>query len=183
MALSPTAARIFDSLPPYYGGDPTLARIVQGIANEIDRCEAYLISVQNGLVPTLADDSLGMLSIWEGILGLPIAPPSESLAVRQQAVQAAMVGRRCRTTAEWVNAMNTLLGSTTWSYQVGVPSTGEITITTTFPSTSYFQGVIAVIARRLIPANYLIAGASGGSGGGSGTGHFIVGISAVGDVI
>lgn len=183
ITLSPTAERMFASMPPYYRGEPTLARIVQGWANELDRVEAYLIDVQNGLVPTLADDSLGMLAIWESILGLPIVPAGESLAIRQQAVLAAMVGRKCRTTAEWVNAMNILTGSTAWSYQVGVPSTGHITITTTFPSSSYFTGVIATIARRLIPANYVIGTGTGGSGGGSGTGHFIVGISAVGDVI
>src|SRR5581483_3768680 len=109
-ALSPTAERIFDSLPPYYQGDPTLSRITQAVANELDRLQAYLQAVASGLVPKLSDDTLSMLGIWENILKLPVEPAGVSVEQRQQALQAAFTARQCRTTAEWVNAMNIALG-------------------------------------------------------------------------
>lgn len=175
-ALSPTAARIFSSLPNYYsGGEPTLTRLVTAVANELDRVEAYLESAQNGLVPTLADDSLGMLGIWERVFGLPVHPAGVPMAQRQQALKAAIAARSARTTAEWVAAMNRVIGTGSWTHQVGQPGPGQVTITTPFVPGGYLDGIIRAIARRLTPANYeIVFGYSQG---------WVAGVSHAGDLL
>jgi len=174
-ALSPTAERIFDSLPPYYQGEPTLSRITQAVANELDRLQAYLQAVASGLVPKLSDDTLSMLGIWENILKLPVEPAGVSVEQRQQALQAAFTARQCRTTAEWVNAMNIALGGATWRHQVGVPAPGWITITMATTPSSYVLGILQTLMDRLVPANYQVVFATQAG--------FIVGVSRVGDLI
>lgn len=155
--LSPTASRMFDSLPRYYEGEPTFERLVQAQANEFDRLEAFLVTVAEGFSPAGAIDDPPMLAIWERILQLPIEPAGIPLAQRKQAIVATFLGRRCRTTAEWLAAMNAALGpTTTWSHEYDAPGPGELTINVPYEPGSYLEGIIKTLVRRLTPANYEI---------------------------
>lgn len=171
--LTPTALRIFDSLPVYYQWDTKLVRLILALANEIDRLYAFILRLANGLAPKHAGEEVKLLAIWESILTLPVEPPGIPLEQREQAVVAAFLGRSCTTTAEWTAAMNRALGSTAWKHQVGVPGAGQITITVPYEENSYIEGIVKAQARRLTPANYEIvfAFASG----------WIAGVSEPGD--
>jgi len=172
--LTPTAARIFDSLPAYFLGEPTLTRIVQVLANEFDRVQAFLVAVQNGLVPLLADDEFHMLGIWEAVLGLPVEP-TVNISIRQQTIRAALLRRFVMRAVDWEADMSAILGTDAWSHQEGVPAPGIMTLTLPYEPSTYVGGLVLLFWRQITPANYQLNLVY--------QGHWIVGISKVGDVI
>lgn len=100
VSLSPTAQRMLETLPVYYWGNPWVERILQGWADEIDKVDALLDSIKDGFVPTLADDSLGMLSIWEIIMRVPVAPAGVTIDQRHATLRGAFLRLSAATAAD-----------------------------------------------------------------------------------
>lgn len=149
--LSPTAGRMLDSLPDYYWGNDVVERILQAWADAIDRLDAMLDTLKEGLVPTTATDDLKLLSIWEQILRLPVRP-SASVRQRQMAVKAAL-GRLNATTAADVNLMLTLQAGGGFSIARDDPGLLQDTITIHYSETSFAGAMIKRLAQDAWPAH------------------------------
>lgn len=153
MALSETAVRIRESLPVFYHEDPILLRIMQAWANEVDRLDDLLDRLQDGFVPALASDDLGMLAIWEFITGLPVAPPDASVVQRRGKVLAVYRSMQGGSAATYIEVLNAAIGSSDWELLRDTPSAFQDTLQVPFDSTGYNAAQIAEIARRQHPAH------------------------------
>lgn len=153
MALSPTAQRMMDTLPDYYWGEPLYERIVQAWANEIDRLEARLEQIKNGLVPGLADDTLGMLALWEAQLGLPINPPDATVPQRLSKVNAALRKLDAGSAAGYIAALSAAIDTNAWTLLRDTPANLVDTLQIPYAPGSYNAAQVEEIARRMHPAH------------------------------
>ena len=169
--LSARGQDILASMPPYYADDPAALSVVNVCANEVDRIESMLVAIQRAALPQWADDTYGLLSLWEYLVGLPVKP-AQSVAGRQARVNAS---RRVKvaTGADWWTALTNAIGTTSWTHT----ETPGIRVTLALPleSGSYYADTIISIARRLTPAHLDITTTY--------TLGFIVGISNLGDAL
>ena len=154
MPLSPTAVRMMETLPSYYWGEPLVERIMQAWANEVDRADAQLDAIMNGLVPTLATDELGLRAIWEAQLGLPVAPTDASGTQRTAKIAALLhaIGS-AGSAADYIELITTAINSGGWQLLRDSPGDFQDTLVIPFDPGSYNAGQIVQIARRLHPAH------------------------------
>lgn len=171
--LTDTAVELLGTLPPYYRQDPLAQAVMQGIGGRVD--ELFALAEELRLRFTLPqnadDDEWGSLSYWERLMGLPVAPAGVTEARRLEVLLAHYRKREARTGAGWVALLTLLLGTTLWDYEEG-PIPGHITITISDPTTSYAANVVALLARAITPAGYVINFAY--------TDGFLVGFSSIG---
>jgi uncharacterized protein YmfQ (DUF2313 family) len=161
--------RIFSFLPDYFREDPNAQAVVEGVSAELDRLESFLTAVQAGFFPDNADDTYSMLSLWESIVGLPVAPAGVGLAQRANRVTAYR-RRKLASGADWEAAITEALGSTSWTYD---EVSGGITINIPADVGGWSSGTILTLVRRITPAHLEINAAYG-------TG-FILGESKLGE--
>jgi hypothetical protein len=155
MALTDTAQRMLETLPTYYWENPIIQRILQARANEIDRMDATVDLLKQGLVPTTADDELGLLSIWEIILDLPVAPPDATVAQRQAAVKAGFKRLSANTAADVLSLLQTQ-GGTGFAIARDTPALLEDTITIHYAEDTFQAAMILSLAQRAWPAHRLL---------------------------
>lgn len=89
MAVSTARARrMLEALPDYYWTNELAERMVQAVANELDRVEARAEATRRGFIPSLATDERGLLGAWETIMRLPVRPAGATVSQRQAKVAA-----------------------------------------------------------------------------------------------
>lgn len=153
MALSATAQRMLGSLPSYYWGNPLVERVIQAWANEIDRIDARLDQIKDGLVPSLADDTLGMLALWEATLNLPINPPDATITQRRTAVNAALRKLDASSAAAYIVVLSAALRTGAWQLVRDFPDMLHDRLDIPFAPGSYTSVQAEEIARRMHPAH------------------------------
>lgn len=153
MALSETATRIVDSLPIWYHEDPILLRIMQAWANEVDRLDDLLDRLQDGLVPALASDDLGMLGIWEHIVRLPVNPPDATEGQRRGKVLAIFRSAGSGSAAGYIATITAAIGTSAWRLIRDSPGDFQDTLEVPFLPDSYNAVQVLEIARRVHQAH------------------------------
>lgn len=152
MALTPTAKRILDTLPDYHWENPIILRVVQARANEIDRMDAMIDTIKLGMIPGAGDDTLRLLSVWEAILGLPVAPATATVALRQIAVQAALKRLNAVTAADVLELLTAQLGAS-FSIDRDTPALLQDTLNLDYASNSYQAAIVRQIVGAIWPAH------------------------------
>lgn len=128
LTLSARAEEVLDTLPTYYGADSFSRQVIDSTCRELDRIEAYLNLVrQNSYVHT-ADDTYGLLAIWERQLGLPVKPEGVTVSDRQGDVLAAYRSRGAASGADWVAVADALIGSAGWEHVENYPNAYDLTV-------------------------------------------------------
>lgn len=154
--LSPLAKRIFEMLPPYYEGEPFMEAIINALAREAERIEETASAIRREMFPQNATDRFKLLSLWEKLFTLPVAPTGVAESVRRQFVLARFRGRNSGAGSAWVEAMQQALGSTVWTYQEG-PGAYQVTIYLSFSASSYNSVQVQQFARAITPAHIEVA--------------------------
>lgn len=153
MALTATAQRMFSTLPIYYSGEPLLERIIQAWANEIDRIDARLDAIKNGLVPVLATDDLGLLALWEIQVGLPPNPPDATVSQRVAKIAAVLQALDAGSAAGYIATISAAIDSGAWVLLRDTPGSFQDTLQIPFDPGSYNATQVEAIARRMHPAH------------------------------
>lgn len=173
--MSARGEELMEMLPGYYEGNVHMEAVQHVIGAELERVEAFLNDVVLGFFPGRATDTYGMLSLWEVIFGLPVKPAGATGVQRQAALKSAIRARRVGRGVDWEAAVSLNLGTTGWDYVENAPTVYHITVFMPYEEGSYGAGVVRALLRRITPAHIAL---DFGYGAG-----FLVGISAVGDVI
>jgi uncharacterized protein YmfQ (DUF2313 family) len=162
---------MLDFMPPYYAEDESVHAVMIGLGNELDRVQAAGEAVRNAAFPQMADDTHGLLRMWERLVGLPEAPTGISVAARQQKVVASLRMRKTGAGKDWVALMSAALGTDLWTYDESDPY--EIHVFIPFASGTYSATQVAQIARAITPAAWKVIV--------NYEPNFIVGVNEVGD--
>lgn len=176
--LSDKAQTLLADLPPFLREDGMVQGVVQAQAGELQRIEDAATAILGAIFPAEAQDlvvqtrwTARMLSMWESMVNLPVAPVGVVTTERQAKVLAHIQGRNSGAGSDWIRTLSQAIGSTAWTHQEG-PGAYTVTITVPASTGSYLLGQIGAIARLITPAHLDII-VSGGAG-------FIVGVSRVG---
>lgn len=157
-AVSAITTRMLATIPSYYNGNSFLEGIFDAVGRELQRVEDRANAIRQGFFPQNADDTYKLLSLWELLLGLPVAPAGVTVTVRTNLVLARLNGRSLSSGAAWVATVNQAMGGTPWTYTEG-PGAYQVTIYFSFSSTSFNSVQVQQIARGLTPAHIDLAAA------------------------
>lgn len=145
--------RMLESLPDYYHGNAFVERLVQSLANELDRVEAHAESVASGLIPTQATDDHGLLGAWERLLGLPVEPPAATVTQRQAKVGGRLQSINSSAAGDTVEAIRTAAGASSIVVYENDPAPLVDTIEVPFNPSTYNSTQVEALARRIWPAH------------------------------
>lgn len=151
--------------------DPQVQAALGVIGREITRFEEIVTRVRLQMHPVYATDEFGLLSMWEALLGLPVAQAAASEDQRRGIVIAWLRGLQSSSGLAWEAALTQALGTSTWFY---TENTGpyEITIQMPFEVATVGAQQVETLARAITPAHIDIAFTYGGG--------FIIGQSEIG---
>jgi uncharacterized protein YmfQ (DUF2313 family) len=148
----PLTWRMLNDMPPYEADEPWVQVYVDTIARELQRIYDAANLLLHEFWPQNADEDYMALSMWEGILGLPIQPDGVRPATRRQIVMAKLRARQVSSGKRWVELLTAMLGTEVWSYQEGPPDY-TITITIPFKNGTWRAGQVTQMARAITPAH------------------------------
>ena len=157
--LSDKGTTLLGDLPSYYANDRIALAAIDCIGRELLRIEDFILAMREQAVPGKADDTYGLLSLWEAVLDVPVAPVGASVAVRQSIAAAAYRKRSTAAGYDWVGAVNTLLG-TAWSYTENSPSDYTVKVTVA-DDTGYKGGQVQALLRAITPAHLVVTPQTG----------------------
>lgn len=140
-------------LPHYYRGDRDAERFLIAVGNELERIEAFLDAFRFGYFPQNADDTYGLLGLWEASLGLPVMPPDATVLARRNQVMVALRKRKSGPSAKWMDNVTTALGSDQWTYAENTPDPYQLTITLPDAPGSYNVSLVRSLLRQITPAH------------------------------
>lgn len=143
---------LLDDLPPYLADDVYVQAIIDAHARELQRIEDTESAIRLTMFPANADDTYGFLSLWESLLGLPVASGG-TLAERRNKVLAGLQKRNAGAGSAWVALMSQALGTTPWTYEENDPGDYELTIRIPYEEGSYTASQVLVLARQITPAH------------------------------
>jgi uncharacterized protein YmfQ (DUF2313 family) len=150
--LAEMTQRMFRSLPPYFQGDDTVEAILQAAGLELQRVEDFLNTLMLARFPQNADDTYGLLGLWEHRLGLPVEPPGVPLQSRRDLVLARLQGRNASSGADWVASMNRAMGTASWSYTENAAAY-QVTIKIPYLVGGFQSVQVLALANDTIPAH------------------------------
>jgi hypothetical protein len=104
------------------------------------------------MLPHSLDDQYRFLSMWERLLGLPVAPVGVSLEARRSQVRGAVMARKASSGADWVSLVTTALGTTLWDYEEG-PGPYQVVLSFPWSEGGYSVSTVLALARRVTPAH------------------------------
>lgn len=168
--LPAKAQVILGDMPPWYSEDQIARAIITAMANEAQRIEDFASAVRLQMFPQNADDSYGVLGLWEGLFGLPVEPAGATLAARRALVLAHIQKRNAGSGKEWEDAVTQALNTNSWTYQEG-PGNYEVTVRIPYGAITYSTGQAQIFIEEITPAHLQV-------GFGYNTG-WLVGISLV----
>lgn len=148
--------RMIDNMPPFYRGESFIEGLLDAVGRELQRVEDRAGAIQQGMFPQNTDDAYKLLSLWELLLGLPVAPVGVTLATRRNLVVSTLGARSQSSGSAWVAAVNQALGGTPWSYQEG-PGDYTVTIYIPFSSSSFNSVQVQNLVRKITPAHLVLA--------------------------
>lgn len=152
MALTATAQRMLETLPDYYWGNPIVERVIQSWANEIDRVDAWIDRLIEGMNPGTATDDLGLLAIWEQTLDLPVTPAGATLEQRQAATAAAIRRLDATTAADVLELLIAAIGPS-FGIQRNTPAQLQDTISVPFAEGTYMAALVEGLVRQAWPSH------------------------------
>lgn len=153
MSRTARADAIMSTLPAYYVGEDLIERVVQAWANEVDRLDALVTKLETELQPGAATDDLGLLGIWEALLGLPVRPAGASQDQRLGKVVAALRSLDAFSSADVLSVMSAAVGSEAFSILRDTPDPLKDVLAIPFLAGTYNAALIESIARRAWPAH------------------------------
>jgi uncharacterized protein YmfQ (DUF2313 family) len=148
--------RMIETMPPYYRGESFIEGFMDAVGRELQRVEDRAAAIQQGMFPQNTDDVYRLLSMWELLLGLPVAPPGVALTTRRNLVTATLASRSQSSGAAWVASVNQAMGGTPWTYQEG-PAASTITIYISFSPSSFNSVQVQQLVRNITPAHLDLA--------------------------
>jgi uncharacterized protein YmfQ (DUF2313 family) len=165
---------MFSYLPSYWQGEPWAEAILDAMGRELERCQTRLEAVQQGMLPQFATDGPNgrFLSIWETMMGLPVAQAGLTTERRRQLVLAQLRGRNAASGRAWEQAVAQSLGSSIWSYQEDAANY-KVTFYIPFDTGSINSVQVQRLVRKITPAHLDLAVVYSGG--------FIVGEGIVGE--
>lgn len=174
VVLTERGQRMLSALPAYYWNDPSVLTLIDAIAREYDRIEAFLEALRTAMTATTVTDDDGLMSLWEAMLGLPVAPAGVIEDDRRSKILATLRSRKNGSGQSWVESVNTAIG-TGWTHDENTPGNYQITITIPYSAGSYAAGRVEALIAATTPAHLEVVMAY--------VGGFRVGISRVGDAL
>jgi uncharacterized protein YmfQ (DUF2313 family) len=151
--LTDRATKMLATLPSYLADEPLIIRIVQAQANEVDRLDALIDKLKTELQPGAATDDLGLLGMWEAMLGLPVQPAGGTLAQRQAKVIGALHALSAGDAADVLAALSAAVGGEAFTVLRDTPGMLQDTLAIPYLQGSYNANVIEQIARQQWPAH------------------------------
>lgn len=153
--MIPLAERMVGYLPPWYAADDLFCRIQNALAKELQRAEDVLAEIRNQMLPQNADDTYGILGMWEALYGVPVEPPGVSLEQRRSIVIAQARKRSISSGLDWEEAVTEALGTNEWSYEEGI---GDYVITVRIPYApgGYTSGQVLGLLRAITSAHIIL---------------------------
>jgi uncharacterized protein YmfQ (DUF2313 family) len=148
-----TAQRMLDTLPGYEQDEPFFARIVQAWADEVDRLDALIDKLETESQPGGATDDLGLLAVWETILGLPAGPVGVPVDQRRAKVTGALRGRDASTAANVLATLSAAVAGDAVVVLRDTPAVLQDTLVVPYLAGTYNAAVVETIARRVWPAH------------------------------
>jgi uncharacterized protein YmfQ (DUF2313 family) len=166
-------------LAPMLQEEPFALAVVRAANNEFKRIAAAATAIQLATFPAQSDDvvlsdSIGVakiLSMWETLLNLPVAPTDVPVVQRRNKVLAHIRKRHSGAGMDWVARMTEALGTSLWVYEEG-PGDYQLQIAIPFASGSYTAAQALAFAKKITPAHLEISVLY--------SQHFLVGISLIG---
>jgi Bacteriophage Mu-like, Gp48 len=152
--LTARAEAMLANMPPYEADDEFIQDFVNALAKEFQRLQDYVTALVEQLRPQNADDTWGLLSLYELLAGLPVKPEAVSEESRRARVLTAIARSRGLGIGEgWAGLITLLLNSGGWYEVENEPGAYEITLWIPFPSTSYQAGGLKELLSRITPAH------------------------------
>lgn len=174
VALADKAVEMLEDMPHYYADDPAATAVIDPVARELERLEAYLTDLRSEGFPQNADDSPRLLGLWELMLGLPVEPAGMTPTTRRAKVMAALRRRYAGAGAGWAAVVSEAIGTSAWTHEENVPEDYVLSVNVPVDSTGFTAGQIEQLLESVTPAHLDITLTFGG---------FQVGVSRVGDQI
>lgn len=142
-------------MPPYLADDYYVQAIIDSHARELQRVEDTTTAVLRTMFPGSADDTFGFLSLWESVLGLPVAPSGASVEQRRSKVVAGLQKQNAGAGSGWIALLTEALGGSAWAYVEANPVTDpyEVHIFIPYAGGSYSAEQVALLARQITPAH------------------------------
>jgi uncharacterized protein YmfQ (DUF2313 family) len=162
---------MMENLPPYYEYDPTTRGFLDVVGKELQRIEDTAEGIAHQMAPLNADDTYGVLGLWEALLGLPPNPPDATVEERRNQVAANIRKRNSGSATDWVELVRTALGTSDFTWDEG-PGRYHVTITYPYFDTGYTPTQVRNLVRDITPAHLKISPIFGEG--------FIVGVSEIG---
>lgn len=172
--LTAAGERLMEMLPSYFQEDPAIQSIINAVANELERVQTFLKTVQKQWFPQYADDTYGQLGLREAQLGIPVEPVGVSVGQRRSIVRAYERARLSGSGTDWIALMTIALGATKWEYEENDPEGYDLRITIPYVPGGYTGTQVEALADEITPAHLNIAFQFEGG--------FILGVSRLGDI-
>lgn len=148
--------RMIDNMPPFYRGESFIEGYLDAVGRELQRIEDRATQIQQGMFPQNTDDAYKLLSLWELLLGLPVAAAGATLLQRRNLVVSTLAARSQASGAAWVASVGQAMGGTPWTYQEG-PGDYTVTIYIPFSSTSFNSVQVQNLVRKITPAHLVLS--------------------------
>lgn len=175
LELSQAGERLMALMPHYYAEDPAAHAVIDALARELARVEAFLNLVKRQWFPQFAADDYGQLGLRESQLGIPVEPAGISLERRRAIVHAYERARLSGSGEDWVVLFTIALGATLWKHSENDPGDYDLKLTIPYEAGGYTGGQVEALADAITPAHLNIAFEFSEG--------FIVGVSRLGDAM
>ena len=158
--LSAKSLELMEMLPPYYWEEHVTMGVQTAFGEEIVRLDDMSAHLVEGIFPSTADDTYGMLSIWEAQVGLPIVPPDLTEDQRRERVVGRLRARKMNSGTAWEEAVTAAIGSDGWTYAENSPGGYQLTIYAPFGAGTEALNSVENQVRPFTPAHIEITVAS-----------------------
>jgi hypothetical protein len=171
LELPAKAQSVLADLPPWYSEDEIVRAVITAMTNELQRIEDFANAVRTQMYPQNADDTYGILGMWEALFGLPVQPANATLDQRRALVKAHLQKRSSGAGSDWEAAVTQALNTNQWTYIEG-PGDYQVTVRFPFVAGGYTASQAVVLIQDITPAHLeLVVGYTGG---------WLAGVSLVG---
>lgn len=171
--LGATTQGLLDDLPPYEADDTAIRTLIDAVGRELARLDDFITYVRDHIPPQSADDTYGLLQMWEAFYGLPISPDGITVGDRQGRVLAALKRRQAGGGEAFAQLVTLALGTSSWMEAENTPGRYQVKITIPTGTTSLSADQMRELLPKLAPAHIQFV-LDFGTG-------FEIGISEIGD--
>lgn len=152
--LSEKGSALLEDLP-VGRDDPLLQAMIDAPARELQRVEDAVDAFLAAVAPQNTTDEQKMLSLWEFLLGLPVAPVGVPDSERISKVVAHFRKRSSAKATTWLELLTEAIGSENWSHLEVAPY--NVTILIPQASDSYTAEIVRRLSRKITPAHLTLS--------------------------